>query len=336
MNAQRRSGSGDGRPAAPATLALPASLARRGRTLIDAVEAIIVNPRSVTLTERQRAEARDIVRKLVEGIEIDLQHFLPPHSFVPPIAWTMIAERGLPVEGLSHPVLARALERGFEDGHDDRDAHRHVPEWIAGDAELAALWMRYIVADRRRRDSWQAPMIVAADLPVEVQAAVTEYVAAAILAHQGGSATQTDNCADAVASVISLYREETGIDIAATRLVDAALSRQPVAVVMDDLIACAAWPAIMALLSRFSRTDQNHTTIFLCSATDDEIGAWLSPTGIGEGAIASLCQRIAMSGGPREHGREGGISDRRSGEPDGQSMAERIESASERYRTPPR
>ncbi len=304
--------------------------------LIDAVEAMIVRPRGVTFTERERAEAREIVRKLVEGVELDLRHFMPAQSARTPVAWSIIAERGLPVEGLARHVLARALERGLDRDHENGDAPHRLPGWIADDAELADLWMRYIVADRRRRDSWRAPMIIVAELPVEMQATLTEYVVSAVLAQQHGPETDAENCAEAVARVISLYREETGIDIAAARLVDAALIRQPAHDLIDDLIACAAWPAIIALLGRFSGADRNDVAIFLCSATDDEIGAWLAPTGIGEMAIASLCQALAMCEGERTDRRVGVIPVPRSDEPTGQSTAERIASAAEYYRAQPR
>ena len=301
--------------------------------LIDAVEAMIVRPGGVTLTERERADAREIVRKLVEGVELDLRHFMPAQSARTPVAWSIIAERGLPVEGLARHVLARALERGLDRDHENGDAHHRPPGWIADDAELSALWMRYIIADRRRRDGWRAPMIVVAELPVEIQATLTEYVAGAMFAQQRGPETEAESCVEAVARVISLYREETGIDIAAARLVDAALINQPAHDLIDDLIARGAWPAIIALLGRFSGADRNDAAIFLSSATGDEIGAWLSPTGIGEGAIASLCQTIAMREGSRNDERVGGIPPPRSGKPSGRSTAERIASAADYYRS---
>lgn len=315
--------------------ALPPSLARHGRTLIDAVEAVIVSPRSVALTEQQFAETRDIVRRLVEGIEIDLQHFLSPLAPEPPQAWKTIAARGLPVEGLARQVLARALEHGLEGASAARHVPVRIPAWAASEAELVDLWMRYIVADRRRRDSWSAPMIVVADLPVEIQAALTECVAGALVARRAGRDVQIDRYADAFARVIALYREETGIAIAAARLIDAALARQSAPELFDDFIAGVDWPAIITLVSRFVRLDQSDTAIFLCSATPDEIVAWLTPTGLGERPIAALCQAIEMAGGPQGDGREDILVDpHRRAELDDPSPAGRILSLAERYQGP--
>lgn len=315
--------------------ALPPLLARRGRTLIDAVEAVIVSPRSVALTEQQRAEARDIVRKLVEGIEIDLQHFLSPLTPEPPHAWKTIAARGLPVEGLARLVLARALEHGLEEARAGRSSPVRVPAWMASDAELVDLWMRYIVADRRRRDSWSAPIIVVADLPVEMQAALTECVAGALLARRADRDVQIDRYADAFARVIALYREETGIGIASARLIDAALTRRSAPDLIDDLIVGLDWPAIITLISRFSGLDQSDTAIFLCSATCDEIVAWLAPTGLGERPIAALCQAIEMAGGPQGDGREGfAVDPGRGAKSNDPSPVKRILSLAELYCEP--
>lgn len=337
MNAQRASGSGDGGVAAQATHALPATLARRGRTLIDAVEAVIVSLRSVTLTERQRAEARDIVRKLIEAIEIDLLHFLPPCSPAPSIAWETIAPRGLPVEGLARHVLARALERGLEDGRDAGEVSGNVPNWAIGDAELADLWMRYTIADRRRRDSWHAPMIVAADLPVETQATLIECVAGALLARRTGPDESSEIYAAACAKVVSLYREETGISITAARLVDAALAQYSAAELIDDLIEGSAWPAIIALVSRHSGADQNETAIFMCCATAAEIEEWLSPTDLGSKSIASLCQAMEMTGGLHGGERDVFVAETRDADDARDNTpAARIRSVADRYRTPQR
>jgi len=314
--------------------ALPASLARRGRTLVDAVEALIAHPRGITLTERQGAETREIVRKLVEGIEIDLCHFLPRQLNEAPAAWDTIAARGLPVEGLARPVLARALERGLEDGREDPEISTGLPEWAHDDAELADLWMRYGIADRRRRDSWHAPMIIAADLPVETQAALTECVASAHLSQHPDPAAQAESYVRACAASVSLYREETGISLAAARLIDAALAIRSPSALIQDLIACAAWPAIIALVSRFSGTDQSDTTIFLCIATADEIATWLAPSELDERAVEALRHAIESVGPPRGDGRGdfsvGGLGD----DHDVASPVERIVRLAERYRDP--
>ncbi len=316
--------------------ALPASLARRGRTLIDAVEALIARPRGITLTERQGAEAREIVRKLVDGIEIDLCHFLPRQLSEAPAAWDTIAARGLPVEGLARPVLARALERSLEDGREDPEISTGLSDWAADDAALADLWMRYGIADRRRRDSWQAPMIIVADLPVETQAALTECVASALLSQQPDREAQAESYARACAQSVSLYREETGIGLAAARLIDAALAVRAPSALIEDLLACAAWPAIIALVSRFSGTDQSDTTIFLCIATADEIATWLSPSELDERAVEALRDAIENVGPPRGNGSEdvtvGGPGDGH----DVVSPAERIARLAERYRDPSR
>ncbi|TXC69094.1 hypothetical protein FSZ31_09180 [Sphingorhabdus soli] len=336
MNAHQGSRASDGGPATPAMQALPASLARRGRTLIDAVESLIARPRRINLTERQGAETREIVRKLVDGIEIDLCHFLPRQLNEAPSAWDTIAARGLPVEGLARPVLARALERSLEDGRKDPEISMGLPDWANDDAGLADLWMRYGIADRRRRDSWHAPVIIAADLPVEAQAALTECVASALLSQQPDRAAQAESYVRACAESVSLYREETGIGVAAARLIDAALAVRPPSALIADLIACAAWPAIIALISRFSGTDQSDTTIFLCIATTDEIATWLSPSELDARVIEALRHAIESVGPPRGDGREdlsvGGLED----DHDAASPAERIVRLAERYRDPSR
>ncbi len=336
MNAHQGSRASDGGSATPATQALPAALARRGRTLIDAIEALLARPRGITLTERQGAEAREIVRKLVDGIEIDLCHFLPCQPNGAPTAWDTIAARGLPVEGLARPVLARALERGLEDGREDPEISTGLPEWANDDAELADLWMRYGIADRRRRDSWHAPVIIAADLPVETQAALTECVASALLSQQPDPAAQGESYARACAESISLYREETGIGLAAARLIDAALAIHPPSALIDDLIACAAWPAIIGLVSRFSGTDQSDTTIFLCIATADEIATWLSHSELDARAVEALRRAIESVSPPRGDGRDevsiSALGDEHVDAP----LADRIVRLAERYRDPSR
>lgn len=287
----------------PRAIAFAADGARPERAvfLLDEVEGLLRVPDHPRLTDHQRALTLELLRKLVDWIEAELISRLASSSSTAKAgnAWAIITRHGVSADGLAEYLLARVLDH-LMSAKDPASPNAAEPSLFPGvreDPDLAALWTRFLIAERRRRDAWGQPAIAACDLPVELQAGLTDAVAAAMIvaAERVSMPLDQNELRAAIAASMRAHREEISLEIAAGRLVEAAVSVLGAEPVLADLIERRDWAIIVPLIAR--RTGRSHaaaTLLLTCGGLETLIETFIEAR-LPRSTIGPLLHAIALN-----------------------------------------
>ena len=202
-----------------------AQLLASARARVSAAMADLAVPEALRLTDRQRLTVSHLLRRLVGDVEDELRSALAAHFAAdadePLRAALSSASLAIAVpllEGgvLGDPALFALLLRRAEEHRLARAApERGLLTDLAGDAdeEVAAAALSLLIADSRRLDAFQEPLLASGDLPAEVAHSLAWTVAAAlrtyIVAHHHVAPAAADGVVTA-ATGAGLARDDEG------------------------------------------------------------------------------------------------------------------------------
>ena len=288
-----------------------ALLLASARARVSAAMADLALPEALRLTDRQRLTVSHLLRRLVGDVEDELRSALAAHFDAPeeePLraalssASLAIAVPMLEGGALADQALFALLLRRAEEHRLARAApERALLTELAGDAdeEVAAAAVSLLIADSRRLDPFQEPLVANGDLPAEVAHGLAWTVAAALrtylVAHHRVAPAAADGAvttatvawlarydegagADALARRVALRLEERG------RLDDALLVRA----VMDG-----ALPLFLAGLSLRTGLDLPALWELLPDAAGRGAAILLRDARVGREAAAAILLRFA-------------------------------------------
>ena len=239
-----------------------AQLLASARARVSAAMADLALPAELRLSDRQRTTVAHLLERLVGDVEDELRsalaaHFAAPHeeslraalsSASVAIALPVLAGGG----ALADTSLFALLLRRAEEHRLSRAAaeHRLLTD-LAGDPdeEIAAAAVSLLIADSRRFDAFQEPLLASGDLPAEVAHGVAWTVAAAlrtylIARHDVAPAAADAAVTAAATAFLAGYDEGTGADTLARRL---ALRLEERGRLDDPLLVRAAGEGAVAL-----------------------------------------------------------------------------------------
>jgi hypothetical protein len=209
-----------------------AQLLASARARVAAASADLALPERLRLTDRQRSALAHLLSRLIGDIEDELRSALleklvsPPvraalSSASLPIALPILETAGL----LADPALIALLLRRAEEHRLARGADGALLTQLAGDVEapVSAAAVSLLVAQSRRLDAFQEPLLAGGDLPAELLHMIVWTVAAAIrrylVAVHGLAAPDADDAvAHAATGFLSRSDEGDGVDAHALRL----------------------------------------------------------------------------------------------------------------------
>lgn len=212
-----------------------AQLLASARARVSAAMADLALPEALRLSDRQRLTVSHLLRRLVADIEDELRSALAAQfaadSEEPLRAALSSASLAIAIpllEGgaLADPGLFALLLRRAEEHRLARSApERRLLVDLAGDSdeEVAAAAVSLLIADSRRLDAFQEPLVAQGDLPAEVAHGVAWTVAAALrtylIARHGIAPAAADSAVTSAASLwLRRYDEGAGADALARRL----------------------------------------------------------------------------------------------------------------------
>lgn len=209
-----------------------AQLLASSRARVAAAATDLALPERLRLTDRQRSALAHLLARIVGDIEDEIRSSLLDTLDSPTVraalssATLQIALPILESAGLlSDPTFVALLLRRVEEHRLARGGEGALLTELAGDPEapLAAAAVSLLVAQSRRFDAFQEPLLAIADLPAELLHTTVWTVAAAIrrylVAVQGLAGPQADEAvAAAAARCLAGFDEGEGIDAHALRL----------------------------------------------------------------------------------------------------------------------
>ncbi|HYE27144.1 MAG TPA: DUF2336 domain-containing protein [Allosphingosinicella sp.] len=213
-----------------------AQLLASARARVAAAVADLALPEALRLSDRQRVTVTHLLRRLVGDIEDELRSALaarfadPEHEALRaalssahlPIAVPLLERGG----ALADPALVALLLRRAEEHRLARSApERRLLTELAGDADegIAAAAIALLIADSRRFDAFQEPLLANGDLPAEVAHGLVWTVAAALRGYLIGrhaiDPAEADGAVTAAATaLLAGYDEGAGAEPLARRL----------------------------------------------------------------------------------------------------------------------
>jgi hypothetical protein len=212
-----------------------ALLLASARARVSAAMADLALPEALRLSDRQRLTVSHLLRRLVGDVEDELRSALAAQYSAAsdePLR-AALSSASLPIaipllEGgvLADPGLFALLLRRAEEHRLARSApERRLLTDLAGDSdeEVAAAAVSLLIADSRRLDPFQEPLLAHGDLPAEVAHGLAWAVAAALrtylIARHGVVPAAADAAVTAAASAwLRRYDEGAGADALARRL----------------------------------------------------------------------------------------------------------------------
>jgi hypothetical protein len=212
-----------------------ALLLASARARVSAAMADLALPEALRLSDRQRLTVSHLLRRLVGDVEDDLRSALAAHFSAdeeePLRAALSSASLAIAIPLLEGGVLAdpglfaRLLRRAEEHRLARSAPERRLLTDLAGDSDeaLAAAAVSLLIADSRRLDAFQEPLLAEGDLPAEVAHGLAWTVAAALrtylIARHGVAPEAADSAVTAAASAwLGRYDEGSGADALARRL----------------------------------------------------------------------------------------------------------------------
>jgi hypothetical protein len=213
-----------------------AQLLASARARVSAAMADLALPESLRLSDRQRITISHLLRRLVGDIEDSLRSRLSAYfasDEAEPLRAALSSASlaiAVPVlEGggaVADPALFALLLRRAEEHRLARAApERRLLTELAGDADeaVAAAAVSLLIADSRRLDAFQEPLLAEGDLPAEVVHGLAWTVAAAlrtylIRQHEIAPATADAALTAAATAWLGRYDEGAGADSLAGRL----------------------------------------------------------------------------------------------------------------------
>jgi hypothetical protein len=212
-----------------------AQLLASARARVSAAMADLALPEALRLSDRQRLTVSHLLRRLVGDVEDDLRSMLAAHfsadadeplraalsSASLAIAVPLVEGGALADAGLFALLLRRAEEHRLARTAPER---RLLTE-LAGDADeaIAATAVSFLIAESRRLDAFQEPLLAHGDLPAEIAHGLAWTVAAALrtylIARHGVAPAVADPAVTSAASAwLARYDEGAGADALARRL----------------------------------------------------------------------------------------------------------------------
>jgi hypothetical protein len=212
-----------------------ALLLASARARVSAAMADLALPEALRLTDRQRLTVSHLLRRLIGDVEDELRSALAVHfseeSEAPLRAALSSASLAIAVpllEGgaLADPALFALLLRRAEEHRLARAApERRLLVELAGDSDeaVAAAAVSLLIADSRRLDAFQEPLVANGDLPAEIAHGLAWAVAAALrtylIARHAVAPAAADAAVTSAASAwLGRYDEGAGADPLARRL----------------------------------------------------------------------------------------------------------------------
>jgi hypothetical protein len=288
-----------------------ALLLASARARLAAAMADLALPEALRLTDRQRITVSHLLRRLVGDVEDELRSALSAHFSADeeaPLraalssATVAIAVPLLEGGALADPGLFALLLRRAEEHRLARSApERGLLVDLAGDSDeaVAGAAVSLLIADSRRLDAFQEPLVAEGDLPAEVAHGLAWTVAAALrtylIARQGIAPAAADFAVTAAASAwLARYDEGSGADSVARRLAlrldergrldDALLVRS---------VAEGALPLFLAGLSIRTGLDLPALWELLPDSAASGAAQVLRAAGVGRDAAASILLALA-------------------------------------------
>ncbi|HEX8622900.1 MAG TPA: DUF2336 domain-containing protein [Allosphingosinicella sp.] len=212
-----------------------AQLLASARARVSAAMADLALPETLRLSDRQRLTVLHLLRRLVGDVEDELRSALAAQfsadedealraalsSASLAIAMPVLEGGALADPGLYALLLRRAEEHRLARAA----AERRLLTDLAGDSdeEVAAAAVSLLIADSRRLDAFQEPLLANGDLPAEIAHGLAWAVAAALrtylIARHGVAPAAADQAVTAAASAwLRRYDEGAGADALARRL----------------------------------------------------------------------------------------------------------------------
>lgn len=212
-----------------------ALLLASARARVSAAMADLALPEALRLSDRQRITVSHLLRRLIGDVEDELRSALAAHfeseddsALRAALSSASLAIAVPLLEGgaLADPGLFALLLRRAEEHRLARAApERRLLTELAGDpdGEIAAAAVSMLIADSRRLDAFQEPLLANGDLPAEVAHGLAWAVAAALrtylIARHSVAPAAADSAVTAVASAwLRRYDEGSGADALARRL----------------------------------------------------------------------------------------------------------------------
>ena len=288
-----------------------AQLLASARARVSAAMADLALPEALRLTDRQRLTALHLLRRLVGDVEDELRSALAVHFDAPeeePLraalssAHLAIAVPLLEGGALADAALFALLLRRAEEHRLARAApERSLLTELAGDSdeEVAAAAVSLLIADSRRLDVFQEPLLASGDLPAEVAHGLAWTVAAAlrtylVARHRIAPAAADSAVTAATAAWLARYDEGAGADALARRV---ALRLDERGRLDDDLLVRAvtegALPLFLAGLSLRTGLDLAALWELLPEAAGRGAAILLRDAQVGREAASSILLRLA-------------------------------------------
>jgi hypothetical protein len=288
-----------------------AQLLASAHARVSAAIADLGLPEALRLSDRQRFTLSHLLRRLVGDIEDELRsalsaRFAGGEEAVSAALSSASLAIAIPIlEGgaaLADPVLFALLLRRAEEHRLARAApERRLLTDLAGDADpgVAAAAVSLLIADSRRVDAFQEPLLASGDLPAETAHGLVWTVAAALRAylvtrHGVPPAAADQALTDAAAGLLSRYDEGAGADALARRL---ALRLEERGRLDDDLLVRAAvegaLPLLLAGLSLRTGLDPQALWELLPDTAGRGPAILLRAARVGREAAASILLHIA-------------------------------------------
>jgi hypothetical protein len=292
-----------------------AQLLASARARVSAAMADLALPEALRLTDRQRLTVSHLLRRLIGDVEDELRSALAAHfssdSEAALRAALSSASLAIAVPLLEGGALADAalfalLLRRAEEHRLARAAPEpRLVTGLAGDSDegVAAAAVSLLIADSRRLDAFQEPLVANGDLPAEIAHGLAWAVAAALrtylIARHDVAAAAADAAVTTAASAwLGRYDEGAGADALARRL---ALRLDERGRLDDDFLVRAvgegALPLFLAGLSLRTGLDLPALWELLPDAAGRGAAIVLRGSNVGREAAASI---LLLLGGREE------------------------------------
>jgi hypothetical protein len=289
-----------------------AQLLASANARVAAAMADLALPEALRLSDRQRITVSHLLRRLVADIEDELRSALAlrfPGPAEEPIR-AALSSASLPIAvpvlesggALADPALFALLLRRTEEHRLARSApERQLLTALAGDSSeaVSAASVSLLIAESRRLDAFQEPLLAAGDLPAEVAHSLAWTIAAALrtylIARHGVASAAADGAVTAAAAAwLGRYDEGAGADPLARRL---ALALEQSGRLDDNLLVRAAeegaLPLFLAGLSLRTGLGAEALWELLPDAAGRGPAIVLRAARVGREAAASILLRLA-------------------------------------------